>query len=216
MNPNRRVESAEDAIVREYRKLARRYDERWAFYVEATVRETIPRMDLQPSSRVLDVACGTGVLLDLISAMFVEAKLSGTDLSPEMLQVARSRLGLTVDLREGRVDALPYEDGSFDIVVSTNAFHFFARPDEALREMSRVLRPGGRLIVTDWCDDYLACRICDRLLRVFSPAHRRIYGADECAGLMRDAEFEHVTVDRYKIDWLWGMMTASGGKSRGA
>jgi len=215
MNSGRRAERAEDAIVREYRKLARNYDERWAPYVEATVRETILRMDLLPSSRVLDVACGTGVLLGLIAAMFPEAKLFGTDLSPEMLQVARSRLIATADLREGRADALPYEDGSFDIVVTTNAFHFFPRPDTALREMSRVLRPGGCLIVTDWCDDYLACRICDRLLRVFSPAHRRIFGVDECTSLIRTADFKQVTVDRYKIDWLWGMMTARGLKSSG-
>jgi len=213
MGPSSRDEKVEDAVAREYRQLARRYDARWANYVESTVRETILRMDLQHSSHLLDVACGTGVLLSLISALFPDVKLSGTDLSREMLHVAKSRLTLVADLREGRADALPFKDNSFDTVVSTNAFHFFPQPEEALFEMSRVLRRGGNLIVTDWCDDYLACRICDRLLRVSSPAHGRIFGSDECAHLVSKAGFEQVAVDRYKINWLWGMMTVKGAKT---
>ncbi len=201
-------EKTEDAVAREYDRLAARYDERWAFYVQATIRETLGRMDLRPGDRILDVACGTGALLQAIRHADPEARLSGTDLSAEMLAVARRRLGATADLRPGRADALPFDDGAFDVVVSTNAFHFFPRPEAALREMWRVLRPGGRLVVTDWCDDFLACRMCDLLLRLVGRAHRRIYGSAGCRRLVEAAGFEAVSVDRYKIDWLWGMMTA--------
>jgi ubiquinone/menaquinone biosynthesis C-methylase UbiE len=205
-------EKTGDLVAREYRKLADRYDERWAFYVEATLRETLRRMDLQQSDRILDVACGTGALLQMISALNPRAQLFGTDLSTEMLSVAKSRLGSAAELREGRADKLPFDSGSFDTVVSTNAFHFFRQPEEALREMSRVLQPNGRFVITDWCDDFLACRICDRLLRVFNRAHHRIYDSAKCRLLVETAGFENIEVDRYKINWLWGMMTASGSK----
>jgi hypothetical protein len=80
--------------------------------------------------------------------------------------------------------------------------------------MWRVLRPGGALVVTDWCDDYLACCIYDRLLRLFSAAHHRIYGAAECGEVFAGAGFEAVSVERYKIDWLWGLMTATARKPK--
>lgn len=205
-------EKTEDVVAREYRKLADRYDERWAFYVEATLRETLRRMDLQQSDRILDVACGTGTLLQMISALNQEAHLFGIDLSTEMLSVANSRLGSAAELCEGRADELPFDSGSFDTVVSTSAFHFFRQPEIALSEMLRVLQPNGRLIITDWCNDFLACRICDRLLRVFNRAHLRIHDTAKCRLLVETAGFENVEVDRYKINWLWGMMTARGSK----
>ncbi len=204
----------EDAVVREYRKRAARYDRRWAFYVAATLRETLRRMDLHPDDRILDVACGTGALLQSIDAAEPRARLFGVDVSREMLSVANARLGAAAQLCEGQADNLPFEGGAFDMVVSTSAFHFFRRPDRALREFKRVLRPGGRLVITDWCDDYLACRICDRLLRVVSRAHQPIYDSARCRSVIETAGFETVKVDRYKINWLWGMMTATGSNAQ--
>jgi SAM-dependent methyltransferase len=130
-----------------------------------------------------------------------------------MLAVARQRLPAPVGLTAASADALPFPDGSFDAVVTSNAFHFFRAPEEALREIRRVLRPGGALVVTDWCDDYLTCRICDRLLRLFSAGHHRIYGSEECRALLESVGFEAPSVEQYKIDWFWGLMTATARKA---
>ena len=72
-----------------------------------------------------------------------------------------------------------------------------------------MLRVGGRLVVTDWCDDYVACRVCDSCLRLFSPAHVKMYGGRECAQLLHEAGHALVDVEKYKISWLWGLMTAT-------
>ena len=196
------------AAAREYRRLAARYDERWAFYVAATVRETLRRLPPDAGDRMLDIACGTGAFLRAVTADRPGIGVAGVDISSEMLAVARRRLPASAALLVAPAEALPFRDACFDSVVTTNAFHFFRMPNEALREMRRVLRPGGTLVVTDWCDDYLTCRICDRLLRRFSAAHHRIYGSDELRALLEGEGFEAVDVQRYRISWLWGLMTA--------
>src|SRR5205807_397586 len=98
--------------------------------------------------------------------------------------------------------------GAFAVVASVSAFHYFARPADALAEVRRVLRPGGELVLTDWCHDFLTCRACDWLLRRRIGAHRRAYGARECRRLLEGAGLEVIRLERYKISWLWGLMTA--------
>lgn len=201
-----------NAVLKEYGKLAPHYDRRWSFYIEATLRETLSRLELQPGESLLDVGCGTGVLLEALSASVPDARLSGADPSPEMLELTRNRLGQAVLLKQSHADSLPFPDRAFDVVVSTNAFHYFRNPLGALNEMARVLRPNGRLVITDWCDDYVTCWLCDRWLRVFDRAHFRTYGQKQCRHLVEQAGFTAVRIDRYKINWFWGLMTAVGQK----
>jgi len=89
-----------------------------------------------------------------------------------MLVLARRRLPPEVVLREGWAEQLPFESGQFNVVVSCNVFHYIRQPAAALREMSRVLAPAGRLLLTDWSDDFLACRLCDLYLRLFQVISR--------------------------------------------
>ena len=197
-----------DPVVAEYARAAQGYDEKWAFYVEATTRETLRRMPMTAGARVLDVGCGTGELLRRLRAKYPHAVLAGLDPVPEMLAVAREKLSGTEDLRIGYADALPWDAGTFDVVVSCNMFHYITHPVAALREMARVLRPGGVLVLTDWCDDYLACRICNLYLRLTNRAFYKTYRQAECVALLATAGFTDARVERYKISWLWGLMTA--------
>ncbi len=102
---------------------------------------------IAPGQTVLDVACGTGALtLAAAEAVGPEGHVTGLDANPEMLAVAR-RKPVAVDWVEARAEALPFEDGRFDAVVSQFAFMFFDDKPRSLAEMMRVLRPGGRLAV---------------------------------------------------------------------
>ena len=197
-----------DPVVAEYASAAERYDEKWAFYVEATTRETLRRAPMTPTSRVLDVGCGTGELLRRLRAKYPDATLAGLDPVAEMLTVAGNKLSGKEDLRLGYADALPWSAGTFDVVVSCNMFHYISHPVVALREMARVLRPAGTLVLTDWCDDYLACRLCNLYLRLTNRAFYKTYREAECLELLHAASFKDVKIERYKINWLWGLMTA--------
>lgn len=102
---------------------------------------------IAPRQAVLDVACGTGVLALAVAAVVGPAgRVVGLDANPGMLAVARRKSG-DIDWREGAAENLPFDDASFDAVVSQFGFMFFADRPQALSEMMRVLKPGGRLAV---------------------------------------------------------------------
>lgn len=205
-----------DPLREEYARLAPQYDSRWASYIRRTVRETLQRTPLQAGIRVLDVGCGTGVLLEELSTAEPTLKLAGIDLSEEMLKVARSRLGSVADLRQGLAEELPFEDAGFDIVVSSSVLHDVRGPEKALGEMRRVLTSSGQVVITDWCRDFVTLRVADLFLRVFNGGnHFRTYSSRELGSLLRQAGFVDPVLERYKVDWFWGMMTATAEKSDG-
>ncbi len=122
------MQDKDDPVLREYARLAARYDSRWSFYVAATVRETLNR--LEPGDKLLDIGCGTGALLHAVSISYPRTKLAGVDLSAEMIEIARAKLGPAAVLERGRAEHLPFPDDTFDVVVSTSVLHFLRRPHE--------------------------------------------------------------------------------------
>jgi SAM-dependent methyltransferase len=105
---------------------------------------------IRPGHRVLDVACGTGILArEAARRLDGEGSVEGLDASPGMLAVA-GRLAPAIGYREGVAESLPYEDGSFDAVVSQFGLMFFKDRTGALREMMRVMAPGGSLAIAVW------------------------------------------------------------------
>ncbi len=108
-----------------------------------------------PGQRILDLGCGTGTLAIQVKRRESRAEVTGLDADPEMLAQARNkaeRAGVELELTEGFSNELPYEDASFERVLSTLFFHHLdpGPTDETVREIARVLRPGGELHVADW------------------------------------------------------------------
>jgi ubiquinone/menaquinone biosynthesis C-methylase UbiE len=111
--------------------------------------------DIMPRERVLDVACGTG------NATLPAARRSwggavGLDYVPELLEQGRARAaaeGLDVEFVEGDAENLPFEDDSFDVVLSTFGAMFAPNQQKAADEMLRVCKPGGRIAMTNWVPD---------------------------------------------------------------
>lgn len=135
---------------RAWNKQAANYDKQMGWFERHVFgEENRPWACRRALGDTLEVAIGTGLNLGLYPP---EVRLTGIDLSPVMLEIARSRAskgGVQAELREGDAHDLPFADGTFDSVVCT--FSLCNIPDEgrALAEMSRVLKPGGRLVLVD-------------------------------------------------------------------
>jgi SAM-dependent methyltransferase len=132
--------------------------------------------EIAPGDRVLDVGCGTGVLArEAAGRVGPSGRVTGLDLNDGMLGVAR-RLRPEIDWRQGDALDLPFADHAFDVVASQFALMFFPDRPRALREMWRVLAPGGRLAVA-----VCAPLVETRGYRLFADILRREAGEDAAA-----------------------------------
>lgn len=138
--------------------------------------------------RVVDAGCGTGRLLEALLLRVPEAELIGVDPAEGMIAVAGRRFATEpcVRLEVGTAEHLPLADASVDVVTTTMSFHHWEQQDAALREVVRVLAPGGRLLLAD----VLGIGFFGRLMRATGGRHGTGYrdGA-ELTLLLRDAGF---------------------------
>jgi ubiquinone/menaquinone biosynthesis C-methylase UbiE len=103
-----------------------------------------------PADRILDLGCGTGIVARLLrERLGGGAKLTGADASADMIAMARS-LAPDIEWCEANAMKLPFDDASFELVVSQQMLQFVPDPSAALREIRRVLVPGGRLVAATW------------------------------------------------------------------
>jgi SAM-dependent methyltransferase len=123
-------------------------------FFQAFAEELLDRAHLSKGERLLDIATGTGIVLRQARARRPDlGRVVGLDLTPGMLAVARDRSeGLDIEFVEGDALSLPFEDGSFDVVTCQQGLQFFPDREQALREVVRVLAPGGRAVVACWCE----------------------------------------------------------------
>ena len=119
--------------------------------IENVAEEFMALQPLKPGARVLDVASGTGNLAVIAARRGCE--VSGIDIATNLVVQARARAaaeGLRIDFREGDAEAMPYQDGQFDLVVSMFGVMFTPQPDIAAAELRRVTKPGGMIALANW------------------------------------------------------------------
>ena len=169
------------------------------------------RLALDPDQLVLDVAAGTGHAGRRLAAA-VRCVIA-LDATPAMLEQGRraaAAAGLgNIVFEQGDAGALPFLDGSFDIVVCRFAVHHFEDPRIQVAEMTRCVRPGGTVVIADLAadDDPTAAAVQNRLERLRDPAHARILATGELARLIEESgvgvrAIDTRAVDRPLAPWL--------------
>jgi ubiquinone/menaquinone biosynthesis C-methylase UbiE len=169
----------------------------------------IEQMGLNGSQRLLDVGCGTATLTIALKNSCKSAEVYGLDGDPKILYIARrkaEKAGAAVTFDKGLSYELPYPDGSFDIIASSLFFHHLTPENKllTLKEIFRVLKPGGQLHVADWG------RASNLLMRIVSLPVQWLDGAttkDSFQGklpeIVREAGFEEIA-ETGSIDTLFG------------
>ncbi len=198
--------SRSNRVISEYNRLANHYDRRWQTYVEKSTRHTVTRIPLKDGAMVLDIGCGTGMLLAELQAGNVPLHLYGVDISAGMLEQARLRLGQEVNLSHGSSEQLPFADAIFDCVTTVSSFHYWQNPERGLSEIHRVLKPNGTLVMTDWSRDFATCRLYQTWSRIGGKANFTIFSSHELVRLLTRAGFAVEKTEKFKINIFWGMM----------
>jgi len=169
----------------------------------AVLRLIVEAASPRPDDTVLDVACGPGLVLCAFAQHVRQA--TGIDLTPAMLEEARKaaaqRRLRNVALDRGDVYALPYDDGSFSIVIARYAFHHLLDPFTALREMARVCSPGGRILVVDAYapENPTQAAEYNRIERLRDPSHVRALSLPEMASLFSRCGLSQPWITRYEL-----------------
>lgn len=197
-----------DSVVRHYAALAQEYDRKWDRYTRVSLGTLIEHLKLRGDEHLLDTACGTGRLAEMIREKQPKVHITGTDLSPDMIAVARKRLPEDESTRwqVASAEELPFEDAAFDVVTCANAFHLIPGQEKAMREMARVVKPGGTVCVVDWCREYPQVWALQRVSRLIDKQYRIILTRDELRAMMDRGGLTVVDASRFKATAFWGLM----------
>jgi ubiquinone/menaquinone biosynthesis C-methylase UbiE len=178
--------------VETFNRIAPVYDEKHGRSCEPAHRFVVDwaaGAGLQPRT-VLDIGCGTGRLLKEVHGRWPGSRLWGVDPAEGMIEQARRQIPHAT-LSVGRAEALPLEDSSIDLVVSTTSFGHWADQAAGLREVARVLRPGGSCLIAEHAPPGLLLKlllmVLDRLPQLRS--------ADEFTGLVQSAGLRLVRLE---------------------
>jgi len=145
-----------------------------------------------------DVGCGTGILLQQLRQLGKGLNLHGMDIAPEMVKVARAKFGKSVELRQGSANSLPYDDNTFDYVTCATSFHHYPNPDNSLREMFRVLKLGGKLVLLDpFTNGFLRKAICEVLGTLFNEKGINLFTKGLMYQMFQKAEFKQIEQKTY-------------------
>ena len=124
------------------------------------IRHCVMRLAPQKDEKILDIATGTGLNARTISQS--GANVTGTDIAIGLLDAARQLAeeeGLSIDWQLGDAEKLPFEDASFDAAASTFGIMFASNQEAAIRELARVVRPGGRIAIAAWAPESTAVKL---------------------------------------------------------
>ncbi|MER3492555.1 MAG: methyltransferase type 11 [Mastigocladus sp. ERB_26_2] len=204
----------ENTVRKQYDQVAAVYDLRWKNYISKTLSFLKTWAEISPLDSVLDVACGTGEFERLLLSEHSTQHIVGIDISEKMLAIAKQKCSAypQVEFYTATAKALPFASNSFDVIVSANSFHYFDESAAALTEIRRVLKPEGKVIILDWCRDYLLCKICDIILKIFDPAHKQCYTQAQFHHLLENSNFVIRRSTRVRFDIIWGLMIATASK----
>lgn len=174
-------------------------------YFERLYRRILRTLDqhdreyISPGATVLDIACGTGEILIRLATQYPQTTFIGIDLTPAMVELARSKTKLlpNVAIKEGNAEHLTFSDNVFDAVLCSEAFHHFSHPEQALQEIHRVAKERSFLMIVDsGFPSPFITKIIERISRSFE-INKHIYNQHELRHLLEQQGFSIRSMSHY-------------------
>lgn len=196
------MDSHQSRILDQFTRQAGPFAQAQAIRNQEALERIVKLAKAGPEDTSLDVACGPGLLACAFARVVRHAV--GLDLTPAMLDQARNtqaEQGLkNITWQQGDVNSLPYPDSHFSIVSSRFAFHHLLEPLAALKEMKRVCKPGGRIVVADLAPAPEKADALNEEERLRDPSHVRAMPEEELRGLFAQAGLPAPRVDWYRLE----------------
>ena len=196
------AESHNSRILDQFTRQAVPFSQAAAIRNEEALNRIVEWAEAGPEDTVLDVACGPGLLVCAFARAAKHA--TGVDMTPAMLEQARKaqeESGVSnVTWQRGDVYSLPFTPAQFSIVSSRFAFHHLQDPLAALREMKRVCRPGGRMVVADMAPASEKAAALNAAERLRDPSHVRALPEHELRELFREAGMAAPAIHHYRLE----------------
>lgn len=197
----------ENKNSRKFKENVRFFDELAAEYDNPIIKKwtrrffspVLKEIKISRKTKILDVGFGTGEFLLLFKG---KAQLYGIDASQKMFNIARKKLGKAALLKLGDVNKMPFKSNYFDYVISTEAFHHFYAQEEAVREMARVCKKSGEVIISD-VNFFL--RPLHFIFERTEPGCTRINSKRDMKILFEKATLKNI---KQKRDFIFSLMTA--------
>ena len=174
--------------------------------IEKGAVDFVDALELKPGMRVLDVACGNGNTA--IPSARTGALVTGVDLAPYLIEQAAARAeaeGVRADFDIGDVENLPYDEASFDVVISMFGAMFAPRPEIAASELKRVCRPGGAIAMANWTPDGFIGQMFKTTAKHLPPAAGMpsplLWGDEKTVGERLSDGLANLQLVRRKIDF---------------
>jgi ubiquinone/menaquinone biosynthesis C-methylase UbiE len=195
--------SHKDLILDQFSRQAIPFSTAKTIADEKALQLLVDASEAGPDDTVLDVACGGGNVVWAFAAVVAHA--TGMDMTPAMLEraarMAAEKNLANVSWKQGDVSALPWPDATFSVVVTRFSFHHFPDPLAVLKEMKRVCKPGGRVLVADMHTSPVQAQADEfnRMETLRDPSHVRALHLDELKALFSLAGLPPPRYDRYEL-----------------
>ena len=191
-----------------FNRIASRYETtRAGRHSDRMKKAALAWLDHDVRGAALDVGCGPGLLLAVLARQYPELHLAGLDIAPEMVRVARERMGNRADIRLGDAEALPWPDASFNYVFCVDSFHHYPNPQRALIEFRRVLTPDGRLLLADPTAPVPLRQLLNSIIRVLPVGDMQMYDCRQLTTLLEACRFRSI---HWREAGSWGFVASAG------
>jgi ubiquinone/menaquinone biosynthesis C-methylase UbiE len=188
-----------------YDKIAKKYEKKWSTYLERTHNETLRLLNLKKNIFILDAGCGTGGVIKKINQKEKTANIVGIDSSQEML--ARANINLknlkNITLKKADIQHIPHKDDTFDVVINISNIHYIQDPSKVFKELHRVLKPKGEIIILDWSRDNLLFKFMDLYWKLFLHPYIKCYTLKEMTDMLVKTGFTIQITNTLEINWFW-------------
>jgi ubiquinone/menaquinone biosynthesis C-methylase UbiE len=203
MNSGLNQKKHNQSIVDQFTRQAIPFSQKSQMSSDAAFKLMIDMCEVNAADTVLDVACGPGMTACEFAK--VAAQVTGIDLTPAMIKRAEARQAdqavTNLTWQIGDVSSLPYDDGSFSLVVTRFSFHHFLDPRVVLAEMTRVCAPGGRVMVWDSIPEASKADAYNQVEKLKDPSHARAMPAEELLALVAEAGLMNIRTAPFKLEF---------------